>query len=167
MRAFSNAGAMVVTMVALALPGAALAHVSISPGLLETGRETTLRIELPDLRFGLQPSALDVSGPGVRMLESSRAGRIGEESRWRVRVDVDTEPGALPLVLRAQYADGRSISVRQTVTVVPAKTAAPSSRPVLAAGAGVLALLAVVAATLLVRRARGRPDFKKESRDAC
>ena len=141
---------------ALALAGAAAAHVSVRPGLLETGRKATLRIELPELRPGLAPSALDVSGPGVRMLESSRAGRLGEESRWRVRVAVETEPGPLALILLARYPDGRSVTVRQTMTVLPARAAATSSRPVLAAGVGGLALLATVAAVVLFRRARRR-----------
>ncbi len=149
--------AVLVTIVAtLALAEAAFAHVSVSPGLLETGREATLRIELPELRPGLVPSALDVSGVGVRMVESSATGRVGEESRWRVRVHVETEPGPLSLTLRARYADGRSVTVRQALTVLPARAAAPSSRPGLAGGIGVIALLAAVAVVLLVRRARGR-----------
>ncbi len=141
----------------LVLASPSLAHVTVSPGLLESGREATLRIELPVLRAGPPPTALDVSGPGLRMLSSSSAGRLGEESRWRVRVAVETEPGPLPLLLTARYPDGRSVSVRQTVTVLPATAAAPSSRPVLLAGAGVLALLAATAALLLRRRSRAAP----------
>ena len=145
-----------VFVASLLLVEGALAHVSVSPGLLESGRTTTLRIELPELRPGRPPSALDVAGSGLRMLESSSAGRLGEESRWRVRVAVETEPGPLELVLTARFPDGRSVVVRQTVTVLPASSAAGSSWPVLAATVGILALLGAVAALALVRRARGR-----------
>lgn len=141
----------------LALAGATLAHVSVSPGLLETGREATLQIELPELRPGPPPTALDVFGPGIRTLESTSVGRLGEESRWRVRVRVLAEPEPLALSLRAGYEDGRSVTVRQTVTVLPASAAAESARPVLAAAAAGLALVAMLAAMIVLRRRRRRP----------
>jgi len=143
---------------ALLLAGAGGAHLSVTPGLLESGREATLRIELPELRPGLRPSALDVSGPGVRLLESSREGRLAQESRWRVRVDVATAPGPLKLRLRARYADGLSVTVTQSMTVLPAAGAAAtrSSWRGLPAAAVVLALLGACAAIFLVRRGRGR-----------
>jgi hypothetical protein len=144
----------IVATVVLVLAGEAAAHVNVSPGLLETGRESTLRIELPELRPGLQPSALAVSGRGVRVLGSSSTGRLGAESRWRVRVEIEAEPGPLALTLVARYSDGRSVTVRQALTVIPSSEATSSSSPVLAAGIGVLALLAAVAAAVLFRRAR-------------
>lgn len=152
----------------LVLAGTAVAHVSVTPALLESGRETTLRIELPELRPGLAPSALDVSGTGVRMLASSPTGRIGEESRWRVRVHVESEPGPLELALRVRYADGGSVTVRQGMTVLPKRAEASSSLPTLAVGGAMVALLVAIASVLLLRRGRrGRADFKNESREAC
>ena len=152
---------MIMSFVAgLVVVESGLAHVNVRPGLVESGQPATLRIELPELRPGLTPSALDVSGPGLRMLASSSTGRIGEESRWRVRVDVQTEPGPLNLVLSARYPDGRSVVLRQTVTVLPDDSAASSSWPVLPAVVGVLAVLGAVAGFAFVRRARGptQPD---------
>ncbi|MEJ7569727.1 MAG: hypothetical protein WKF41_15865 [Gaiellaceae bacterium] len=153
----------------LVLAGTAAAHVGVTPGLLESGRETTLRIELPKLRPGSAPSALDVSGAGVRMLESSPTGRIGEESRWRVRVHVESEPGPLELALRVRYADGGSVTVRQGMTVLPKRAEASSSLPTLAVGGAMVALLVAIASVLLLLRRgrRGRADFKNESREAC
>ncbi len=153
----------------LVLAGTAVAHVSVTPALLESGRETTLRIELPELRPGLAPSALEVSGTGVRMLASSPTGRIGEESRWRVRVHVESEPGPLELALRIRYADGGSVTVRQGMTVLPKRAEASSSLPTLAVGGAMVALLMAIASVLLLLRRgrRGRADFKNESREAC
>ncbi|MCP9484693.1 MAG: hypothetical protein MSC30_02440 [Gaiellaceae bacterium MAG52_C11] len=146
---------ILVTAVAiLVLPGAALGHLSVRPGLLESGREQTLEIELPELRLGRRPSALVVSGPGVRMLARNLTGRRGEESRWRVRVDVQTEPGPVVLLLRAEFTDGRSVTLRQAMTVLPASDPPASSRPGLVAGIGVLGLLTGGAALVLLRRAR-------------
>ena len=147
---------MIIAFVAsLLLAEAARAHVSVRPGLLESGRTTTLRIELPELRPGQPPSALDVSGSGLRMLESSSAGRLGEESQWRVRVAVETEPGPLDLVLSARYPDGRSVVVRQPVTVLPARSTATSSNwPVIAVILGALGLIGAVTSIAVIRRAR-------------
>ena len=132
---------------------------SVLPSLLPSGVETTLAIELPSLRPGHQPTALTVSGPGVQELSSRRVGRFGEETRWRVRIRVETPPGPLPLLLDARFADGRSVPVLQTLTVVP-RTAERDSdgAPVvpLAAGFGVLLL-----GTLALLH------FKRKSRPAC
>jgi hypothetical protein len=141
------------------VPGA-FGHVSVSPGLLEQGRTTTLEIELPELRPGSPPTTLAVSAPGLETLESANAGRVGGESRWRVRVAVDAEPGPLVLSLAARYPDGRSVVVRQTVTVIPSSSDSSSSWPVAATAAG-LAVLAVAAVLALVRRSQ-RPQDAQE-----
>jgi hypothetical protein len=148
-------------LAAFVLVPPAFGHVSVSPGLLEQGRATTLEIELPELRPGNPPTTLAVSAPGLEGLASSSAGRVGEESRWRVRVSVDAEPGPLVLNLAARYADGRSVVVRQTVTVIPARSDSASSWPVAAAVAG-LAILAAIAVLVLVRRSK-RPAKPREA----
>jgi hypothetical protein len=143
-----------VTAALLAVP-AALGHVEVSPGLLETGGELELRVELPELRPDASPTGLEVSAPGVRQLSSSPAGRVGEETRWRVRVVVDAEPGPVTLVLRALFADGRSVEVRRTATVVPPGTDG-GSPPVAAIAAAVLGLAALLGAAVLLRRRAAR-----------
>jgi hypothetical protein len=148
-------------LAAFVLVPPAFGHVSVSPGLLEQGRATTLEIELPELRPGKPPTTLAVSAPGLGGLASSSAGRVGEESRWRVRVTVDAEPGPLVLTLAARYADGRSVVVRQTVTVIPARSDSASSWPIAAALAGP-AILAAIAVLVLVRRSK-RPAKPREA----
>ena len=143
---------------ALAVAAPASAHVSVVPTLLPSGAETTLAIELPSLRPGQQPTALTVSGQGVRELSSRRVGRIGEETRWRVRVLVESSPGPLDLVLVARYADGGSVPVLQTLTVVPRPAEPGSDAPVVPLVAGLAALLAGTLAFFY---------FKKKSRAAC
>jgi hypothetical protein len=142
---------LVAVTVALLLPAAALAHVELSPGLLESGREVELRVELPELRPDVTPTGLEVLGEGLRQLTSSPAGRVGEETRWRVRIRVDAPPGPVDVVLRALFADGRHVDVRRVVTVVPAG-AGGDSPPVAAIAAATVALAALVGAAVLLRR---------------
>ena len=130
----------------------ATAHVDIRPGLVELGEVTELHVELPRLRPGAPPQALVVEGDGLEMLSSRSQGTLGQESLWTVRVRADGEPRAVPIVLRASYADGASVEVDERLTVVPA---AESSFP----WAGVLAgsALAVGFAVAALTLARRRP----------
>ena len=130
----------------------AAAHVEVTPGVLESGREVVLEIELPLLRPGPPPTSLAVSGRGVRQLAADAAGRAGVETRWRVRVRVDAEPGPLQLLLRASFADSRSVDVRQSLTVVPTRDSNGSSVPEVAAAATAAVGAALVALALVARR---------------
>jgi len=154
---------LLVIVATLLVPPNAPAHLIVRPGLLQTGREETLRIELPELRPGRPPTTLDVSAPGVRTLASELSGRRGKETQWRVRVDVRAEPGPVVLHLRARFEDGRFVTVRQAMTVLPAASASDSSGAVVVSAIGILGLLTIAAALLLFRRGR----FKKESREPC
>jgi hypothetical protein len=142
----------VAVTVALVAPATALAHVDVSPGLLVSGREVELQVELPELRPDATPAELDVSGPGVRQLSSEAAGRAGEETRWRVRVLVTAAPGPTTLLLRARFDDGGSVEVRRAVTVVPAGADDGSGVPVAAVAAALVALGALLGAAVLLRR---------------
>jgi len=131
----------------------AAAHVEIVPGVLQEGAETSLRVELPRLRPGPPPTSLELVGARVVVRSVSGPERHGTETRWRVRLLVEAEPGPLPLVLRARFPDGRVVEVRQTVTVVPERV---DGRPsFLLAGAAGLLLAAALGAAVL-RRARRR-----------
>jgi hypothetical protein len=143
---------LVAVTVALAVVGTAAAHVEVSPGLLESGREVELRVELPELRPDAAPTGLDIAGAGVRQLSSRPAGRAGEETRWRVRVLVTAAPGPTALRLQARFADGRSVVVRRTVTVVPPSGSDDTGTPVAAIAAAVVGLGAVLGAAVLLRR---------------
>ncbi len=143
---------------ALLLPATASAHISVIPSLLPSGREVELRIEVPGLRPGFEPTGLDVTASGISTLSTERSGRVGEESQWRVRVDVATPPGPLLLLLVARYADGRSITVRQTVTVVPplADTGTQAGGHTVLWVTGGLAAALLAAAALIVQQRRRR-----------
>ncbi|MBA2331212.1 MAG: hypothetical protein H0V94_00280 [Actinobacteria bacterium] len=148
---------LVVTFAAISLgSGEAHAHLDIRPGLLESGREQTLQIELPELRSGGRPVALAVSGAGVRTIASTLVGRRGAESRWRVRVAIRAEPGPIELRLRVRFPDGRSVNLRQAMTVLPAASTGSSSRPALAVGIGIGILGLLTAGAVFVLLLRGR-----------
>lgn len=144
---------LVAVVAALLLPLAASAHLEIRPGLLESGRDVELRVELPELRAGEPPTSLAVSGDGVRQLRSRVAGKRGRETRWEVRVHVAAEPGPTELVLRAGFADGSTVEVRRVVTVVPAR-GDDDGLPVAAAAFAALGLAGLVAAAVILRRPR-------------
>jgi hypothetical protein len=132
----------------------ALAHVDVRPRLVEPGVATELRVELPQLRAGPPPVRLEVEGEGVAVLASSLQGVAGSETVWNVRVRVrpTVPPGELLLILRAVFADGKSVEVDGNVTVVPPPDEAPAAFPWLAVAVGVALALAVAVTTLLVAR---------------
>jgi len=145
---------LVAVAVALLLPAAGLAHLEITPALLESGRDVDLRVELPELRPGDPPTSLAVSGEGVRQLESDAAGTFGRETRWRVRIHVGAAPGPTELLLTAGFADGSTVEVRRRVTVVPANGDADDGLPLAATAFAALGLLSLVAAAVFLRRPR-------------
>jgi hypothetical protein len=97
----------------------ARAHLDVRPGFVPAGRAVELLIELPRLRPGPAPTALEVEAEGLETLSTRLVDAIGVETLWAARVRVDAAPGNLPLVLRAVYADGRSVEVDETVIVLP------------------------------------------------
>jgi hypothetical protein len=145
---------LVAALLALVAAAPAAAHLSVTPGVLESGEETTLRVELPAFRPRLLPSALEISGEGLQMLSSRPSGQFGGESRWFLRVRVDAVPGPLQLRLLVRYADGHSIEVAQTATVVPSSAGGSSSRLGLWAAGAVVVVLASGGALFGLRRLR-------------
>lgn len=83
-----------------------------------------LRVELPQLRAGAPPVALAVEAPELEVLATELQGARGSETIWRARVRSGAEPGQVPLLLRARFADGASVEVEDVLTVVPAETSA-------------------------------------------
>jgi hypothetical protein len=143
----------VAVVAALLLPVAVPAHLVIEPGLLESGRDVDLQIEVPELRPGEPPTSLAVSGDGVRQLRSSHVGTFGRETRWDVRVHVGAAPGPTELLLTAGFEDGSTVEVRRRVTVVPARSD-DDGLPVAAAAVAALGLAGLVALAVLLRRPR-------------
>lgn len=137
---------------ALLLTEPLFAHVDVRPRLVEQGVATAIRIELPRLRPGAPPVRLEVEGDGVTVLASTLAGPVRGETVWNGQVRVDAESGVLPVVLRAVYADGRSVEVDATLTVVPPEE--ESSFPWPVAVVGVVLAVSVAGGLLAVARRR-------------
>ena len=145
-----NASATLAALV-LALPvPAAFAHLDIRPTLIEQGVVTDVRVELPQLRPGGPPDKLEVEGDGIDVISASLQGTSGSDSVWTVRLRATAAPGAVPIVLSAIYADGRSVDVDQQLTVTPRPET--SGFPWIGVVAGVA--LAVALAVLALRFAR-------------
>jgi hypothetical protein len=130
----------------------AAAHVDVQPRLVAQGAVTQLVVELPRLRPGAPPERLVVEGPGLEVLSTGLRGTVGSETQWDVRLRAESAPGTVPLVLRAVYADGRAVTVRNSLTVVPAGD--DGSFPWAAAGVGVALALGVAGGALVLARRR-------------
>jgi hypothetical protein len=141
----------------LATPLAALsaepaqAHLDVRPGVVEAGQTLDLLVELPRLRPGRRPVALELEADGLDVASTRLVSAVGGDTRWRARVHVDAEPGSVTLLLRALYADARSVEVEQTLVVLPREDAdAFPWATVVVTGAAALALAAGL--LLLARR---------------
>jgi len=147
------AGATLTTLLTLVTAESARAHVNVAPRLVEQGEIAQLRIELPRLRAGPAPERLEVEGEGIEVLSSRLKGVAGADTVWSVRVRITAPPGRVLVILRAEYADGESVEVDDTLTVVPAPKT--SSFPWSGVVGGTLLALALV--LLLFRLARRKP----------
>lgn len=121
----------------------------VTPTLVEAGAVVELRVELPRLRVGAAPVGLEVEAPRLEVLETELERAWSSETVWRARVRSEAEPGQVPLLLRARFADGASVEVGSVLTVVPAET---SSLPWVGLGAALVLAGALLAAGLRLRR---------------
>lgn len=128
----------------------ALAHLNVRPSLVEQRVVTDVRVELPRLRPGSPPRGLEVEGDGIEVISADLLGNSGSDTLWNVRLRATAEPGVVPIVLRAVYADGQSVEVDQQLTVVPGPER--SGFPWVGVVAG--AVLAVAFAAVSLRLAR-------------
>jgi hypothetical protein len=147
-------GATLSTLLALVTAEGAWAHVNVQPRLVEQGVITQLRVELPQLRPGPAPHRIEVEGAGLEVLSTRLQGKKGTETVWSVRVRADAAPGQVPLTLRAVYAGGEAVEVKNSLTVVPAPEASSFPWAVVAVGT----LLALALAFVLLRLARRRTE---------
>ena len=145
-----NVSATLAALAMAVLAQPALAHLVIQPTLLEQGVVTDVSIELPQLRPGSAPRRLDVEGEAIDVISSDLQGTSGTDTLWKVRLQATADPGVAPVVLRAVYADGKSVEVDQQFTVAPA----PERASFPWVGVMVGALLAVTVAVFSLRLAR-------------
>ena len=132
----------------------AYAHVDVRPGVVEAGRAIDLLVELPLLRPGSNPVALEVEGEGLEVRSTRLVDATGGETVWTARIRVDSDPGQLRIVLRAVYADGRSVEVDQVLIVLPGEEKVEDGFPWVAVVVGMTAAMALAAAALLLARRR-------------
>ena len=147
------AGATLATLFVGLSAEPALGHVDVQPRLVEQGRSTDLRVELPQLRPGVPPNGLVVEGPGVEVLSVRKQANKGLETVWAVRLRASGQPGNAPLVLRALYPGGGSVEVDAAVTVVPAPAGGGFPWAGVIVGAGLAAGFAVIALLVARRKA--------------
>ena len=113
---------------------------------------TDFLVELPRLRPGAPPERLEIEAAGLDVLSSRLREVVGGETRWDVRARTDAPPGILPLVLRAGFADGETVEVDDTLTVVPAEQSDPFPWVAAVVGGGLAVGFAVVALGLARRK---------------
>jgi hypothetical protein len=128
----------------------AAAHLVIQPTLVQQGVTTDVRVELPQLRPGGPPRRLEVEGDGLEVFSADLQGTSGSDTLWNVRLRATAEPGVVPFVLRAVYADDRSVEVDQQLTVAPGPE--QSGFPWVGVVAGTLLALAFAAVSLRLAR---------------
>ena len=124
-----------------------LRTVNVSATLAALGMAVSAQPALAHL--DIRPT-LEVEGEGIDVISSVLQGTSGSDSVWIVRLRPTAAPGAVPIVLRAVYADGRSVEVDQQLTVAPRPET--SGFPWVGVVAGVL--LAVAFAVLALRLVR-------------
>jgi hypothetical protein len=111
-------GATLATALATLLPEPAHAHLDVRPGIVQAGTAVELLVELPRLRPGRRPVGLELEADGLEVLSTRLVDAVRTETLWAARVRVDSEPGTLPVVLRAIYSDGRSVDVNASLVVL-------------------------------------------------
>jgi hypothetical protein len=121
---------------------------------VESGRVVELLVELPRLRAGPRPTALELEADGLEVLSTRLVDAVGAETLWAARVRVDADAGSVPVVLRAVYADGRSVEVDETLVVVPGLDEPGGGAPWGLVAAGAAAAVALAGAVLLLARRR-------------
>ena len=131
----------------------AWAHLSVQPSLLQQGTVTDVRVELPPLRPGGPPSALEVEGEEIEVLAVRDQGAVGSDSVWTVRLRANGPTGNVPIVLRALYSGGGSVEVDAALTVVPGLEGSGFPWPGVIVGAALAAGFAVVALLVARRKA--------------
>jgi uncharacterized protein YcnI len=173
--------AVLATAVALALPAAALAHVTIAPSYVDLNTPATITFETPNERAPHTTVSLTIDAPpGVALSRAApppgwkldltttharwSGGQIGGTTTvgFPVRVLARTRLGDQVFRAVQVYDDGRQVRWPATLSVLPARGAEASSgdtaRTLAAGGA---ALLVVVGSALVVWRLRRRPLQEK------
>jgi uncharacterized protein YcnI len=166
-----------VAAAALALPAAAVAHVTIAPPFVDDGVPTRIAFQLPNERPPHATIGLTVTAPpGIALGVATappgwRAAVDGSQVTWTggritgrrtvdfpVRVTARVRAGTVAFLATQRYDDDRTVKWKVALTVLPATgAAAPKQHPWGAVAAGVIGLVVVVLSVVGLRCLRRRP----------
>ncbi len=163
---------LLATAVALIVPAAAYAHVTIQPSFVEDGVETEISFETPNERPPNETISLSVTAPpGVSINSASSppgwtANVRGASVMWTGGRLVGSTTTAFPVHITARvragtysfaatqaYSDNRKVEWNADLIVLPASgVAAPKEHPWAAIAAAVIVVLTTLVGLFLFRR---------------
>lgn len=165
--------------IALTAVSPALAHPALIPASLSVGTTTRIQAQIPNEREGRETIGLrltfpvgftvgevestgDWRGSGGGRSASWQGGRITGESAVAFALELTTEAatGTYDVVLEQRYDDGRAVTTRAGITVLPAVGEAAPDQHVGRAIAAAVAGLVVVVGTLVGLRSLRRRQAK-------
>ena len=169
--------ALAAWMVALIVPAAAGAHVTIAPPFVEEGAETAIAFQTPNERPPHATISLTVTAPRAIAIVSApavpgwQATVSGPSATWSggrlagrattsfpLHITARARPGTYDFAATQRYDDGASVEWNAALSVLPATGAAAPKQHPWGAVAAALAGIAVIAGGLLgLRHFRRRP----------
>jgi len=166
--------ALLLLAAALAMPGAAAAHVTIAPPFVEAGSPTEISMTVPNERPPHATVVLEATMPAGISVVSTTApegwtatvdgstvtwsgGRITGRTEvvFPVRIEADVRAGTYGVAARQQYDDGAVVRWTSDLSVLPATgEAAPVERPWPAIVAAAVGIAVIAGSVLILRRLR-------------
>ncbi len=165
------------TVVALIVPAASLAHVTIKPSFVEDGVETEISFQTPNERPPNETVSLSVKAPPGISIDSAssppgwNADVSGSSVTWTggrlvdrtttsfpVRVTAKVRAGTYSFAATQAYSDNAEVKWNADLTVLPASgAAAPKEHPWAAVVVGIVVVLSTIAGLYFFRR-RSLPE---------
>lgn len=168
--------ALIALATALALTGAAGAHVTVSPPFVEASTESILAFEVANERPPRATVAVRISAPpGISIVSAAapsgwRATMDGSAVTWTggrlegtstdsfsLRALTRTEPGTQAFTSVQTYDDGAVVRWQVDLNVLPATGSAPKQHPWGALAAALAGTLIIAASLFVLRQLRRRP----------
>lgn len=167
---------LVAAAVALVLPAAGLAHVTIAPPFVEDGVEATISFETPNERPPHATTAVVVTAPAGIAVVSATApagwkalaegqtvtwsgGRLEDRAAvsYSMRVRARVRAGTYAFRAVQTYDDGATVNWNAALSVLPASgSAAPEQHPWGAVAAALAGVVVIFGSLLVVRFLRRR-----------
>jgi len=166
--------ALAATVLILALPATAAAHVTLAPPFVEDGVPTTIAFQAPNERAPHAMTMLSATAPPGVTIEDAiapsgwKATVAGSTVTWTggrltgtaeldfpIRIETRVRAGTHSFAATQTYDDGGRVKWKVDLSVLPATgAAAPKQHPWGAVAAAVAGLLVVVGSVLGLRRFR-------------